>query len=55
LLKSALTFGDWLPYALWKLERHTGTRVELTDRQRRAPLIWGWPVIVKLLWQRALR
>jgi len=54
LLKSALTFGDWLPYALWKLERHTGMRIELTDRQRRAPLIWGWPVILKLLWQRAL-
>jgi hypothetical protein len=55
LLKSALTFGDWLPYALWKLERHTGVRIEPTERQRRAPLIWGWPVIVKLLWQRALR
>jgi hypothetical protein len=24
LLKSATTFGDWLPYVLWKLERHTG-------------------------------
>ena len=55
LLKSAFTFGDWLPYSLWKLERHTGVRVELTERQRRAPLIWGWPVILKLLWQRALR
>lgn len=54
LLKSALTFGDWLPYALWKLERHTGMRIEPTERQRRAPLIWGWPVILKLLWQRAL-
>lgn len=54
LLKSALTFGDWLPYALWKLERHTGVRIALTERQRRAPLIWGWPVILKLLWQRAL-
>jgi hypothetical protein len=55
LLKSALTFGDWLPYALWKLERHTGVRIELTERQRRAPLIWGWPVILKLLRQRVLR
>lgn len=55
LLKSAFTFGDWLPYSLWKLERHTGVRIELTERQRRAPLIWGWPVILKLLWRRALR
>jgi len=55
LLKSIATFGDWLPYALWKLERHTGTRIELTDRQRRHPLIWGWPVLWRVLRQRDLR
>jgi hypothetical protein len=55
LLKSAFTFGDWLPYSLWKLERHTGVRIELTERQRRAPLVWGWPVILKMLWRRTLR
>jgi hypothetical protein len=55
LLKTATTFGDWLPYALWKLERHTGTRPELTERQRRHPLVFGWPVILRLLSQRALR
>lgn len=55
LIKSALTFGDWLPYALWKLNRHTGVQVELTDRQRRHPLIFGWPVILRLVRQRSLR
>lgn len=55
LLKSACTFGDWLPYALWKLHRHTGVQVELTERQRRFPLIWGWPVIFRLLARRNLR
>ncbi|MGE0683640.1 MAG: hypothetical protein AB7P69_22420 [Candidatus Binatia bacterium] len=55
LLKSACTFGDWLPYALWKLSRHTGVQVELTERQRRHPLLWGWPVIFKLLARRDLR
>ena len=55
LLKTATTFGDWLPYALWKLERHTGARPELTERQRRHPLVFGWPVILRLLSQRALR
>jgi hypothetical protein len=55
LLKSIATFGDWLPYALWKLERHTGNRIELTDRQRRHPLVWGWPVLLRVLWQRDLR
>lgn len=55
LLKSIATFGDWLPYVLWKLERHTGNRIELTDRQRRHPLLWGWPVLLRVLWQRDLR
>jgi hypothetical protein len=55
LIKSALTFGDWLPYALWKLERHTGTRIAPSERQRRHPLIWGWPLLLRALWQRDLR
>ena len=55
LLKTAFTFGDWVPYVLWKLERHTGRRIELTPRQRRHPLIFAWPVIIPLLRQRNLR
>jgi hypothetical protein len=55
LVKSALTFGDWLPYALWKLERHTGAHIELTEKQRKHPLIWGWPVIFRLLRAQTLR
>jgi len=55
LLKSATTFGDWLPYVLWKLERHTGERIEVTDRQRHHPLIWGWPVLARVLRQRLLK
>lgn len=55
LLKSAATFDDWLPYALWKLERHTGTRLEPSERQRRHPLVFGWPLIARVLWRRELR
>lgn len=55
LLKSAFTFGDWLPYALWKLERHTGTRLEPTARQRRYPLLFAWPLVARALAARALR
>ncbi len=55
LLKSALTFGDWLPYVLWKFHRHTGVQIELTERQRKYPLIWGWPVIFRVLARRELR
>lgn len=55
LLKSAATFGDWLPYALWKLGRHTGVTIELTERQRRHPLIFGWPVLLRLVRARTIR
>jgi hypothetical protein len=54
LLKSAFTFGDWLPYVLWKLERHTGTKLVPTERQRRHPLLWGWPLLLRVLWRRDL-
>jgi hypothetical protein len=52
LLKSAFTFGDWVPYAIWKMERHTGEAIELTARQREHPLIFGWPVIWKVYLRR---
>ena len=55
LLKSAFTFGDWLPYALWKLERHTGTRLTPTERQRRHPFLFGWPLMLRVLRRRDLR
>ena len=55
LLKTAFTFGDWVPYVLWKLERHTGRRIEPSERQRRHPLIFGWPIILPLLLRRNLR
>jgi hypothetical protein len=54
LLKSAFTFGDWLPYALWKLERHTGTRLTPTERQRRHPFVFGWPLMLRVLRRRDL-
>jgi hypothetical protein len=52
LLKTAFTFGDWVPYALWKFERHTGEAIEVSERQRRHPLIFGWPVIWRVLLRR---
>ncbi len=55
LLKSAATFGDWLPYVLWKLERHTGKKIVPSERQRRYPFLFGWPLLLKVLWQRDLR
>jgi hypothetical protein len=47
LAKSAFTFGDWVPYALWKLERHSGLRLEASERQRRHPFLFGWPLLLR--------
>jgi hypothetical protein len=55
LFKTTLTFDDWVSYALWKVERHSGKKVELTERQRRRPLIYAWPVIIRLLRENVLR
>jgi hypothetical protein len=55
LFKSATTFGDWLPYVLWKLERHSGTRIVPSERQRRHPFVWGWPLLYRALRSRSLR
>jgi hypothetical protein len=55
LVKTTLTFDDWVSYALWKLERHSGRPVEVTERQRRHPFVYGWPVLFRLLRERTLR
>jgi hypothetical protein len=55
LLKTAFTFGDWLPYAAWKVERHTGKPVPYSERQRKYPLIFGWPILFRILRDRQLR
>jgi hypothetical protein len=55
LLKTGFTFSDWLPYALWKLERHTDTRFVMSERQRRHPFLFGLPLLLRALRQRALR
>lgn len=55
LFKTAYTFGDWVPYVLWKLERHTGRKLELSERQRRHPFIFGWPIILRQIARRNLR
>ncbi len=39
LLKAAFTFDGATDYAMWKVERHSGVRPEVTDWQRRHPLL----------------
>ena len=55
LFKTAVTFGDWVPYALWKVERHSGVHLEASERQRRHPFLFGWPVLFRAWRSGALR
>ncbi|TDJ67644.1 MAG: hypothetical protein E2O39_14495 [Planctomycetota bacterium] len=48
LVKSAFTFEGGVDYLLWKIERHSGVRVEPSARVRRHPLIFGWATLWKL-------
>lgn len=47
LFKAAGTFSNGVDYLVWKVERHSGVKVEPTERMRRHPrlAIWG------LAWQ----
>ncbi|MGE0625187.1 MAG: hypothetical protein AB7I04_18840 [Pseudomonadales bacterium] len=55
LMKSAFTFDDPVDYALWKVARHSGVTVTPTERQRRYPLIFAWPLVWRLYRQGALK
>jgi len=48
LLKALFTFEGGLDYIAWKLERHSGQRIELPDRVRRWPLVFSWGFFWKL-------
>ena len=41
--KHTVTFANWLPYVVRKVERHTGRTIELTRLERTLPLIFLWP------------
>ena len=55
LLKAALTFAGGFDYLLWKIERHSGVHVEASLRQRKYPLVFGWPVLLRLYRQGGFR
>ncbi|HYQ91617.1 MAG TPA: hypothetical protein VES89_05960 [Candidatus Competibacteraceae bacterium] len=55
LMKAAFTFRGGLDYILWKLERHSGVKIELTPRQRRHPLLFGWSALWRLYRQGMFR
>ena len=55
LLKATLTFAGGFDYLLWKIRRHSGIYLEPTQRQRRHPLLFGWPLLWRLYRRGAFR
>lgn len=54
-LKALWTFEGGLDYAVWKLERHSGTKIELSERTRRRPWLHVWGELIKLYRSGVLR
>lgn len=55
LAKATFTFENGADYVAWKVERHAGVRLELSDWQRRHPLLAAPGVLWKLRRAKALR
>jgi len=51
LFKASFSFAGGVDYILWKIERHTGIRPELTPWQRRHPLLAS-PLLALRYWRR---
>lgn len=48
LIKAAFTFSGGLDYAVWKIERHSGVKIELTDRDRAHPVLTGLRLLFRV-------
>ncbi|MFD1702323.1 hypothetical protein ACFSCV_04825 [Methylopila henanensis] len=55
LAKAVFTFSGGADYVAWKIERHSGHRIEVTPFQRRHPLLAAGPVLWRLWRQGVLR
>jgi hypothetical protein len=53
--KNAFTFQGGADYAAWKISRHSGVTIEVTDWQRRHPFLAGILILPKLLFRKGLR
>ncbi len=55
LLKHVVLYEGWLDYIVRKIERSGDTKIELTAREQRWPLIFLWPRVFKYLRDRPQR
>ncbi|MBB4659286.1 hypothetical protein [Parvularcula dongshanensis] len=49
VLKAAFTFDGGVDYALHKLKSHSGVELQLTESQRRHPILWSPVLLAKVL------
>jgi len=47
--KYVVTFDGWLDFLLRKAQRHSGQEIVLTERERRHPLVFLWPRVIRYL------
>jgi hypothetical protein len=55
LVKASFTFQGGADYIAWKIKRHSGVEIRVTDFQRRHPLIAGLLLLPQLLRKGAIR
>ena len=55
LIKAAFTFQGGADYIVWKIERHSGEKIVLTDWQRKHPVITGLLLLPAMLRKGAVR
>ncbi len=55
LMKAAFTFQGGADYLIWKIERHSGVKIQLTPAQRRHPIWAGLTTFWRLYRQGAFR
>ncbi len=51
LMKATTTFDGGVDYIAWKIERHTGEAIFISDKMRKYPWLYIWPVVFKLFKQ----
>jgi hypothetical protein len=54
-LKALATFEGGLDYAAWKLERHSGVKVHVSEKMRRRPWLYVWGELIRLYRRGVLR
>ena len=55
LIKAAFTFQGGAEYIVWKIERHSGEKIILTQWQKNHPIIAGLALLPKMLRKGAIR